>query len=86
MKQYYYDQMQKSILKYEIASIGYTSKMKELATLLINDDELFHGDTIKKINALREVFDEVIAEVESYKAKYHEECDKEVAQDESIRK
>ena len=81
MKQYYYEQMQKSILKCEIASIGYTSKMKDLATLLINDDEIFHGNTIKKINALREALDEMIADVETYKEKYHAECEKEGATD-----
>ena len=84
MKQTYYELMQKKILAYEIAVEGYKSKMKDLAKVLLEDDEISHAEAIEKIKMLREVLDEVVKDVEIYKAKYHEECEKEATQDAEI--
>ena len=81
MKQYYYEQLQMSILKYELAQVGYESRMKELATQLITEDEINHGPIIEKINALREALDDFVAETQRCSAMYNAEREKEVAKD-----
>lgn len=81
MKEYYRKEHHKATLKLELAKVGYESKMKELATRLIEEDASHYDSIINSICALRSVIEDMADDARHYKVKYLEEFDKEVAKD-----
>lgn len=72
MKEYYFEQYQKSVLKLEMARVGYENKMKEYATQLLNADESTYDSTIKAISLLQTAFAEIREDAEHDKRRYQD--------------
>jgi hypothetical protein len=86
MKEHYYDRLGKATVKLELARIGYEREIKVVAEKLLNEDASLHGPIIDRIVALRVALEEMVDEAKYFKAKYQEECDKEVDTNADIRK
>ena len=77
MKDYYYEKLGEATLKVELAMVGYSRKMSDLARRLINDDECDHRSIIEKITELRDALDDMQEEARRYKGLYLAELEKE---------
>lgn len=77
MKDYYFEKMNKAQLAVDLADVGYRSRLLRLAGELSNCDSAAVGAIVDELNRLREVFEDLVSDVEHYRAKYQEELDKE---------